>query len=154
MVTAWRIVKARHASHAFDGEGARLEGGRWNSPGSPVVYTAGSGALAALEMLAHLGQVATLPSYVLIACTFDETFVSRLDRSRLPAHWRAYPAPPALQLLGDDWIRSGASPVLEVPSAIIPTEPNYLLNPRHRDFASVALSAPEPFAFDLRLLKL
>ena len=154
MVTAWRIVKARHATNAFDGEGARLEGGRWNSPGSPMVYTAGSAALAALEMLVHVGRGATLPAYVLIACSFEETLVSRLDRSRLPAHWRSYPAPPGLQLLGDEWLKSNTSPVLEVPSAIIPTEPNYLLNPRHRHFASVALSPPEPFDLDLRLLKL
>jgi RES domain-containing protein len=154
VVTAWRIVKARHATDAFDGEGARLEGGRWNSPGSPMVYTAGSAALAALEMLVHVGRGATLPAYVLIACSFEETLVSRLDRSRLPAHWRSYPAPPELQLLGDEWLKAGASPVLEVPSAVIPTETNYLLNPRHRNFASVARSMPEPFEFDLRLLKL
>jgi RES domain-containing protein len=154
VVTAWRIVKARHATHAFDGEGARLEGGRWNSPGSPMVYTAGSAALAALEMLVHLGRGATLPAYVLIACSFEQTLVSRLDPSRLPAHWRSYPAPPELQLLGDEWLKSNTSPVLEVPSAVIPTEPNYLLNPRHRHFNSVALSLPERFEFDLRLLKL
>ena len=119
-----------------------------------MVYTAGSAALAALEMLVHLGRGATLPAYVLIACSFEDTLVSRLDRSRLPPHWRSYPAPPELQLLGDEWLKSGTSPVLEVPSAVIPTEPNYLLNPRHRDFASITLSPPEPFAFDLRLLRL
>lgn len=154
MLTAWRIVKARHAANAFDGEGARLEGGRWNAPGSPMVYTAGSAALAALEMLVHLGRGATLPAYVLIACSFDESLVSRLDRSRLPAHWRSYPAPPELQRLGDEWLKSGASPVLEVPSAVIPTEHNYLLNPRHQSFDSVVLAAPESFEFDLRLLRL
>jgi RES domain-containing protein len=151
--TAWRIVKARHAATAFDGEGARLEGGRWNAPGAPMVYTAGSAALATLEMLVHLGQGATLPAYVLIACSFDETRVSRLDRSRLPAHWRAFPAPPELQLLGGEWLKRGTSAVLEVPSAVIPTEVNYLLNPRHRDFATIRVSTPEPFQFDLRLLR-
>jgi RES domain-containing protein len=154
VITAWRIVKARHATNAFDGEGARLEGGRWNSPGSPMVYTAGSAALAALEMLVHLGRSATLPAYVLIACSFEETLVSRLDRSRLPARWRSYPAPPELQLLGDAWLKSNSSAVLEVPSAVIPTDPNYLLNPGHRDFTSVGVSLPEPFQFDLRLLRL
>jgi len=118
------------------------------------VYTAGSAALAALEMLVHLGRSAALPAYVLIACSFDESLVARLDRSRLPAHWRSYPAPPELQQLGGEWLKRGTSPVLEVPSAIIPSESNYLLNPRHRDFASITLSTPEPFAFDLRLLRL
>jgi RES domain-containing protein len=154
VITAWRIVKARHAAGAFDGEGARLEGGRWNSPGSPMVYTAGSAALAALEMLVHLGRGATLPAYVLIACSFDDALVTRLDRSRLSPDWRSYPAPPDLQLLGDEWLKSGTSPVLEVPSAVIPPEPNYLLNPRHLAFASVVRTNPEPFEFDLRLLTL
>ena len=154
MLTAWRIVKARYAAAAFDGEGARVEGGRWNSPGSPMVYTAGSAALAALEMLVHLGRGATLPAYVLIACSFDEALVTHADRARLPAHWRAYPAPPELQLLGDAWLRSGVSAVLEVPSAVIPTEPNYLLNPRHPDFGSIVRSAPQRFEFDLRLLSI
>jgi len=151
-ITAWRIVKAKHAAGAFDGEGARIEGGRWNSPGTPVVYTSQSAALAALEMLVHLGHGSTLLAYVLIPCTFDKAVVSRLDPKRLPKNWRSYPAPSSLQLLGDQWIKSGASAVLEVPSALIATESNYLLNPRHQRFADIRVEPPQPFAFDLRLI--
>lgn len=152
-ITAWRIVKARHAASAFDGEGARVEGGRWNSPGTAAVYTSQSAALAALELLVHLGRVSILLAYVLIPCTFDDAVVSRLDRRRLPKNWRSYPAPPSLQLIGDEWVRSGTSAVLEVPSAVIETESNYLLNPHHREFRAVRLLNRRPFAFDLRLLK-
>jgi RES domain-containing protein len=152
-ITAWRIVKARHVSEAFDGEGARVEGGRWNSPGTPVVYTSQSAALAALEMLVHLGRGAILLAYVLIPCTFDEALVSRLDRRRLPKSWRSYPAPPEVQLIGDEWVRGGTSAVLEVPSAVIDTDSNYLLNPQHRDFQAIRVMNPQPFEFDLRLLK-
>ena len=153
MITAWRIVKARHADSPFDGEGARLTGGRWNSPGLPVVYTAGSSALAALEMLAHVGTTNLLPAYVLIACMFDKKIALRLDRKRLSKDWRAYPARPELQLVGDAWLTDGTSAVLEVPSAIIPTESNFLLNPTHADFRSIRVGSPEPFDFDLRLLR-
>jgi RES domain-containing protein len=83
---------------------------------------------------------------------FDDTFVSRLDRRRLPKNWRSYPAPPELQLLGDEWVLDGRSAVLEVPSAVIETDSNYLLNPRHRDFHRVRVMEPQPFEFDLRLL--
>jgi RES domain-containing protein len=153
VLTAWRIVKARHADAAFDGEGARLLGGRWNSPLLPVVYTAGSAALAALEMLVHLGTSSVLSAYVVIACTFDKKIVLRLDRARLPRDWASYPARPELQLVGDAWLKDATSAVLEVPNAIIPSESNYLLNPQHADFKSIRIAKPQPFEFDLRLLR-
>ena len=152
-ITAWRIVKARHVASAFDGEGARVEGGRWNSPGTPVVYTSQSGALASLELLVHLGRGSMLLAYVLIPCTCEDAVVSRLDRQRLPKNWRSYPAPPELQLIGDEWVKNGTTAVLDVPSAVIETESNYLLNPRHRDFQAIRVMDPQPFEFDLRLRK-
>jgi RES domain-containing protein len=150
-ITAWHIVKARHAAGAFDGEGARVEGGRWNSPGTPVVYTSQTAALAALEMLVHLGRASVLHAYVLIPCTIDEVVVSRLDRNRLPQKWRSYPAPHELQLIGDEWVKSGTAAVLEVPSAVIATDSNYLLNPQHSDFQGIRVLDPQPFDFDVRL---
>ena len=152
-ITAWRIVKARHAANAFDGEGARLEGGRWNSPGTPLVYTSQSAALAALELLVHLGRRSILGAYVLIPCTFDNTLVEPLDSKRLPSNWRSYPAPPELQLIGDEWAKAAPVAVLQVPSAVIETESNYLLNPQHPDFKTVRVGDPQPFDFDERLLK-
>ena len=153
MITSWRIVKAKHVATAFNGEGARLLGGRWNSPGSPMVYTAESAALAALEMLVHLGRGAILPAYVVISCSFEPALVSHVNRARLPEHWCSFPAPPELQLIGNEWLKAGSSTVLEVPNAIIPTESNYMLNPRHADFASIRISNSQPFAFDLRFLR-
>ena len=150
MITAWRIVKAAHVKNAFDGEGARLTGGRWNSPGIPMVYTADSAALAALEMLVHLQRGAQLLSYVVMSCAFDESLVLRLDRERLPANWRSYPAPAALQMLGDAWQKSGASLVLDVPSAIIVTASTFLINPRHQSFPRISIGGPEPFELDWR----
>lgn len=153
MITAWRIVKAKHQSSAFDGEGARRAGGRWNSPGLAMIYAAQSAALAALEMLVHLNTGTLLSSYILIPCSFPERVVLRLDRTRLPARWRAHPAVPQLQLLGDAWLKNGLSAVLEVPSAIIESESNYLLNPAHPDFASIDVGPAQPFDFDTRLVK-
>jgi len=153
VITAWRIVKGRRAQTAFDGEGARLSGGRWNSPGTGIVYTSASAALAVLEMLVHLGQGNVLPSYVLIACSFSESLVEHVDPDDLPANWLAYPAPPVLQSVGDQWVSNGQSAVLRVPSVIVPREFNFLLNPTHADFRRVKIGKPEPFGLDLRLLK-
>jgi RES domain-containing protein len=152
MATGWRIVKSRHASTAFDGEGARLYGGRWNSPGTRMVYTSSTISLAVLEVLVHLQKANLLSSYSLIAARFDDAFVESLDRSMLPDGWRSYPAPSELQRIGDEWVRSQRSAVLEVPSVIVERESNYLLNPAHPDFSSVVIREPEPFTFDERLL--
>ncbi len=153
MPAAWRIVKQKHAAQAFDGAGARRNGGRWNSPGTRVVYAAHSASLAILEILVHLQRTAALPSYVLFAAHFTEAQAARLDRRRLPAAWRAYPPPPELQALGDDWARSASSLVLEVPSALVPHESNFLINPAHPEFAALPIDPPLPFDLDQRLLR-
>ena len=152
MATSWRIVKSRHASTAFDGEGARLYGGRWNSPGTRMIYTSRSLSLAVLQVLVHLRETALLSSYSLIAARFDDALIESLDHSRLPDVWRSYPAPPELQRIGDEWVRSQRSAVLQVPSAVVERESNYLLNPAHPDFSSIVIGEPEPFTFDERLL--
>lgn len=151
MTTGWRIVKTRHANTAFDGEGARLYGGRWNSPGTRMVYTASSISLAVLEILVHLDKSSVLSSYSLIAVRFDDNLVQRLERRELPEGWRDYPAPSELQRIGDEWVESRRSAVLEVPSVIVEDESIYLINPVHPEFSTVSVGEPKPFNFDQRL---
>ena len=153
MLTVWRITKSRLGDTAFDGEGARLFGGRWNSPGVPAVYASETRALAMLEVLAGLGETAKLDSYVLIGASLDESLVIELPPKALPASWRAYPPPPAVQAVGDRWLADAASPALRVPSALVPHEWNYVLNPRHPDFGQIQIGAPEPVPLDPRLLR-
>jgi RES domain-containing protein len=153
MATAWRIVKTRRARSAFDGEGARLHGGRWNSPGTPMVYTAESISLAVLELLVHLQASPLLAAYSVISATFDDALVEALPRRALPSGWTQHPAPVRLQELGDRWAAERRSAVLRVPSAVVPAESNFLLNPKHPDFAKVRLGAPARFDFDRRLGK-
>jgi RES domain-containing protein len=151
MGRAWRIVKARHAATAFDGEGARRHGGRWNSPGTRLVYTSGSQALAALEILVHLTPPVAL-SFVAIPVEFDDTLVGKVALADLPADWTEEPPPPTTQRIGDAWVRQARSAVLELPSVIVRTEPNFLLNPAHPDFRSIRIGNAVAFAFDPRLL--
>lgn len=150
--TAWRLAKARYAATVFDGEGARIYGGRWNSPGTRVAYASESLALATLEVLANLQIVRTLSAYSVCRAHFDEALVVSVDLASLPANWREYPAPPELQAIGDTWIDGGRSLVLKVPSVIIPRESNYLFNPDHPKFSSLTIDPPEPFVLDPRLL--
>jgi RES domain-containing protein len=153
MPRAWRIVKKRQAEAAFDGEGARLYGGRWNSPGVSAVYTSDSRALATLEVLAGLQTNLPLSAYVLIPAEFDDSLVVAVELEKLPADWNQNPPTTSTQRIGDDWISSGRSVVLRVPSALVPQESNYLFNPRHPGFSAVTVGKPEPLSLDSRLPK-
>jgi RES domain-containing protein len=151
MITAWRITKRRHARTAFSGEGARLYGGRWNSPGTSMVYVAESQALAVLEVLVHLDSSSLLEKYVLIQVDFDDSLVSDLSRTSLPKNWGEDPVPSNVQAIGDRWILAATSAVMRVPSTLVPGESNFLINPMHRDFSRLKISKPRPFRFDSRL---
>jgi RES domain-containing protein len=130
-----------------------MYGGRWNSPGTRVAYASDSVALAALEVLAHLQSTAVLQAYSLAPIRFPESAVETVDAGLLPRHWRRFPSPPENQSLGDRWVKEGRSLVLSVPSAIVPSARNYLINPAHPGFAAAVIETPERFAFDPRLLK-
>lgn len=153
MIEAWRITKRRYAAQAFDGEGARRFGGRWSSVGHRAVYASESLALATLELLVHLESSALLGAYVAIPLRIPPRLVEQVRTKQLPEDWRSYPAPVALQRLGNAWLDSGKSAVLRVPSVIVPTEFNYLLNPGHKDFSKIHVGEARPFALDGRLLK-
>jgi RES domain-containing protein len=149
----WRIVHRRFAKIAFAGEGARLFGGRWNSPGRPVIYAAQSQALAALEILVHLDSEKLLRHYLAIPVTVPPHVIERFSLSSLPKNWRAYPAPRSTRAIGDAWLARAASLVLQVPSVVIPSEFNFLLNPAHPRFPKLRLGKSVPFLFDPRLTR-
>jgi len=151
IVSAWRIVKRSHARAAFNGEGARLYGGRWNSPGVSIVYTAQSQSLAALELVVHLDSSELLKHYVVIEVGIDEALIARVGLAELPRDWRADPPPPAVREIGDAWAAQGRSAALQVPSATVPAEHSFLLNPRHAEFSKLRIGKPSPFQFDPRL---
>lgn len=150
-VRAWRIVKRRFAEHALDGDGARLHGGRWNTPGRPVVYASESRALAVLEVLAGLGSARPLSAYLLLGLSFDASLVTAVEPEALPDDWRASPPTDPTRRIGDLWLERAESVALRVPSALVPAESNYLLNPRHPDFTAVRVAGPEPLELDPRL---
>lgn len=151
MTEAWRIVKTKYARNAFDGEGAKVYGGRWNSVGVPMVYTAANASLAVLEILVHLDASGILHAYSLCKVKIDDRLIKSLDRRRIPSNWRAASAANQVRLIGDAWVSSRESAVLRVPSAIVPTEDCLLINPRHPNAGKLIVEKPVPFTFDERL---
>ena len=153
MPSAWRIVKARFAATAFDGEGARLNGGRWNSVGVRVVYVSDSQALAALETIVHLNPPVAI-KYVAIPVQFDAALVGVFPHKHLPAGWQSEPPPPFTQQIGNEWVQSARSALLAMPSILVAKHAgtNFLINQGHPDFGKIKIGKPEPFTFDSRLI--
>ena len=148
---AYRIVKKRFASSAFDGEGSKLFGGRWNSKGKRCVYTGGSQSLSMLELLVHLRDDTILDQYTLFTVSLMEEDVLAL--SEFPDNWNEYPAPPDTAVIGDQWLEQAPSLALRVPSVIVPREYNYLINPSHPRMKALLASIEEsPLDIDPRLL--
>ncbi|NYT79794.1 RES domain-containing protein [Alcaligenaceae bacterium] len=154
MVFAFRLVKKKWASSAFDGEGAKQFGGRFNSKGNACVYLASSESLAILEVMVHLEENSLLQHYMLYRLAIPAQSILQLNVEKLPGSWREDPAPSQTAAIGDEWLKANASLALAVPSAIVPREENYLINPSHADFQALVQTAePLTFQADRRLLK-
>ena len=152
MLTVWRLTTARFAKSAFSGEGARLYGGRWNRKGVPLVYTASTQSLAMLEMLVQDEPLRA--RYMMIEVRIPQAVtIERVRTDELPSNWREIAAREKLQAIGTEWARRRNSAVFAVPSAVIPAEMNYLVNPLHPDFRRIRIGKPQRFGTDLRLIQ-
>jgi len=149
----WRLVKTRYAATPFDGEGARLYGARWNSPGNRVAYASSNSALAVLEVLVHMTGGGSVPGYSLICASLPDSVVEIIAPADLPSNWDSSPVPPEVQAVGDAWLASAKSLALRVPSALVRDSYNLLINPEHRGFGRLRIISSEPFDFDGRLLR-
>jgi RES domain-containing protein len=151
---AYRICDNKY-SDDLSGQGAKIYGGRWNSKGTPVIYLSCSKALAVLELLVHTSFNLLPQNLILITVLVSGNHkIKEYQINELPGNWRTYPAPVHTQMLGDDWIKSKETLFLKIPSVIIPSEYNFLLNPIHKDIKKISIIKKEKFEFDKRLLNL
>lgn len=104
-------------------------------------------------MVVHLDSSDLLDHYVVFSVGIDESLVARVELSDLPRNCRADPAPIKTREVGDLWAAAGTSVVLQVPSAVLPAEHIFLLNPRHPDFSTLVIGSPSPFRFDRGLAR-
>ncbi|MBN8825672.1 MULTISPECIES: RES family NAD+ phosphorylase [unclassified Spirosoma] len=144
----YRITKAAYASRLVASGGAA----RWNSRGQFVIYTAASRALACLENVVHRSGEGLLDDFrVMLIEIPDAVSVTVIRSETLPANWFEFQQYDACQRIGGEWLLEGRTAILKVPSAIIPHESNYLINPAHPDFSHITLVGTEPFVFDPRI---
>jgi RES domain-containing protein len=153
----YRLSKKLHSAEPYSGEGGRFAAGRWNRLGTLMAYASGSRPMAFLEVLARikandLRNINRL--YVMCPAEIPNQLVPPVvPLDTLPRDWRAFPAPASTQEFGEQWIASRSSLVLTVPSALMPSESNYVINPLHHHFAKLRVLPSEPLSLEPRLLK-
>jgi RES domain-containing protein len=149
----YRLCKQAYIND-LSGHGAEMNGGRWNGKGNPALYTSGSRALAVLEIAVHVPFGILPTNYYMISIEVpDESSVSKIKVSELPQNWNRNPFPRSTQYMGDDFLKDKTHLILQVPSATVTGDFNYIINPAHPDFKSIKIIMTEPFEFDSRLFK-
>ncbi|HUC83502.1 MAG TPA: RES family NAD+ phosphorylase [Flavisolibacter sp.] len=144
-------VGSKKFARQLTGEGAKLHGGRWNSIGTACIYTAESIALCVLEYAANVSLQQFPPSLAITVYTLPEKSWKEFSPAELPKNWQELPAPIETQEWGSKHLQEATHLALRVPSVIIPSEYNYILNPLHPDFKKVKLKEVCPFTFDPRI---
>ncbi len=140
----FRVCRDIH--QALDGEGSRLFGGRWNSPGRPLIYTSAHLSLCILEQLVHLDLDLIPTNWVVITIEIPDT-VSGEDLSGHSIKEKE------ARNIGDEWLKAGHTLYLKAPSFVVHQEHNVLINPLHIDVGHVKIKEVIPFQFDQRLFK-
>jgi len=155
LVTAYRLVRRTRAKGAFTGEGSRLFGGRWSPKGLPAVYCSQHLSLCILELRVNQDRFLAREGYRFLPIIFHSTLLESLSSTDAPRGWDkpriSSVKLTAAQRFGEAWLAEKRSAVLRAPSAVLPQESNFILNPLHPDFASIRISRPTPIRLDSRL---
>jgi len=147
MMRVYRISKTKYARD-LNGTGAKLYGGRWNTVGTPCIYTSESQALAVLEYSVNI-NIDFIPRGLSV-CVFEvnAAVVHTVAVEDLPGHWKTIPSPLATKEMGTELLEHHA--VLKIPSIVIPDEYNYILNPMVEEHCFELLEVKD-FVFDVRI---
>lgn len=145
----YRITKRKRAPD-IQGTGAALYPGRWNKKGTPVLYAGETKEIALLESIVHTPPM-IVPDLDILTIEIPDDSITELNVSDLPSNWAQYPAPTILTEIGEKWIHIGETIALKVPSSIIHTSHNYILNCNHKDYKKVKVLDHRQFHFNSRL---
>lgn len=154
----WRIATdaPTYEAHDLSGKGAEKDGGRWNPPGLPVVYSSQTRALACLETVVHLNAGGLPLNRYLVQIDVPPDLWSKaevLEPSALPIGWDAEPPGKVSIDIGSNWLKAKSSALLFLPSIIVPEEQNVLINPQHPDADAITATKVRKWTYDPRLTK-
>jgi RES domain-containing protein len=152
MIAVYRISHCKYIDD-LSGTGAALNGGRWNSEGTYILYTSSNASLALLETLVHFNGMQKSCEFCRLKILIPEENIFECTPDILPAGWDEFPPPLALQQTGDRFINDKKYFALKIPSAIEPEEWNYLLNPAHPLFKKIKIAERKLLTIDKRLMK-
>ena len=147
----YRIANKKYGAD-LSGVGAAMFGGRWNKKGTQVLYTGESVEIALLEIVVNTPPM-LVPNLVLVTIEIPDVPVTELKIEDLASNWKNYPPPTILSEIGTEWVYSMKSLALKVPSCVVETAHNYILNPLHPSYTEVKTLSVDPFHFDPRLKK-
>lgn len=147
----YRITGKKNANDLM-GTGAAMHGGRWNKKGSPVLYTGANKEIALLETIVHTPPM-LIPKFDILTLEIPDNSITEIKIDQLPNNWKVYPAPTILSEIAENWIEENKTIALKVPSCIIHSSYNYILNCRHPEYSKVKLIERRNFKFDSRLIK-
>jgi RES domain-containing protein len=147
----FRLSSAKYAND-LSGTGAKLHGGRWNQKGEAVLYTAGTRALALVEVLVHLTNAFLPLNYQLITIYIPDESITEISLKTLPKDWNHLEPSESTKLMSSKWLSENEYLTLKVPSVVVEGEFNFLVNPLHEDFSKIKILKIAPFNFDERLI--
>jgi RES domain-containing protein len=149
----FRLSREKY-SRQLSGEGTAIGGGRWDSIGTELVYTASNRSLAMAEVAVHLALASVPEDFLMLTINVPASVsVQMVSEDDLPFDWQVFPYAPASQTIGDRFIAEGKYCVLRVPSAVTRGDYNFLINPHHRQFEKIKITGFDEFPFDRRLIR-
>ncbi len=152
MALVYRAIRQKYAAYPLDTTGTRLNGGRWNPPGSGILYTAEHSALALIEILVHMPQVpyADLPRYRLVGLEIPDNSLHLLTADQLPPYWNDNSYGRSQYILSN-WLAEPDVLAIGVPSSVLPDGINYLLHPAHALYSAIRVVSEKSLLIDPRL---
>ena len=147
----FRITGEKHAND-ISGLGAAIYGGRWNKKGTPVLYTGENKEIALLETIVLIPPM-LIPDLVILTIEIPDDSIKEIELTQLPKNWVNYPAPTILSEIAENWVQKEETIALKVPSCIIHSSHNFILNCNHPDYKRIKILDQQNFYFDTRLKK-